>query len=129
MLAGGCDTPCAFRIVTRLEPGVRQVACCGATDIQDVDVPDQPDLAIDISQVALPNRVGGQDLWLTRTDCAQLFDGPYAGAWHRPQGDAEMPGADGAGVAGEGEPTHTVASGPLPGVRAGVFEQPRRQRL
>jgi hypothetical protein len=78
VLAGGCDTPCAFRIVTRLEPGVRQVACCGATDIQDVDVPDQPDLAIDISQVALPNRVGGQDLWLTRTDCAQLFDGPYA---------------------------------------------------
>ena len=40
-----------------------------------------------------------------------------------------MPSADGASVAGPGEPTHASASGPLQGVRAGVFEQPRRQRL
>jgi hypothetical protein len=78
VLAGACDTPCAFRILTRLELGARRVACCGGTDVQDVVVPDQPDLAIDISQVALMGRVGGQDLWLTKTDCEQLFDGAYA---------------------------------------------------
>lgn len=78
VLASACDTPCAFRIVTRLEVGARSVACCGAADAQDVVLPDEPDLAIDIAQVALPNRVGGQDLWLTTTDCQQLFDGPYA---------------------------------------------------
>lgn len=78
VLAGACDTPCAFRIVTRLELGVQRVACCGAAEVQDVVLPDQPDLAIDIAQAALPNRVGGQDLWLTSTDCQQLFEGPYA---------------------------------------------------
>ncbi len=91
VLAGGCDTPCAFRIVTRIEPGVRRVACCGAADIQDVDVPDEPDLAIDISQVALPDRVGGQDLWLTRTDCAAAVRRPVRRAGHRAPADAEMP--------------------------------------
>jgi hypothetical protein len=86
LVAAGCDTPCAFRIVTRIELTARRVPCCGAADFQDVTVPDEPDVAIDLSQVALPDRVGGQDLWLTRTDCAQLFDGPYAepGAGPRP---------------------------------------------
>ena len=78
VLAGACDTPCAFRIVTRIELGGRSVACCGAADVRDVVLPDEPDLAVDIAQVALPNRIGGQDLWLTRTDCQQLFDGAYA---------------------------------------------------
>ena len=77
VLAAGCDTPCAYRIVTRLELEARRVPCCGASDFQDITVPDEQDVAIDLSQVALPDRVGGQDLWLTTTDCAQLFDGPY----------------------------------------------------
>jgi hypothetical protein len=71
-----CDTPCAFRILTRLDLGGR-VACCGAADYQDVDLPDQAELAVDLAQAALQNRVGGQDLWLTRTDCEQLFEGVY----------------------------------------------------
>ena len=78
VLSGACDTPCAFRIVTRLELAPRSVACCGAADIQDVVLPDQPDLAVDIAQPALPERVGGQDVWLTSPDCEALFDGPYA---------------------------------------------------
>lgn len=78
LLAVACDTPCAFRILTRLEPGGRSVACCGAADSQDVAIPDEPDLAIDLAQVAVPDRAGGQDLWLTRTDCDRLFDQPYA---------------------------------------------------
>jgi hypothetical protein len=77
-LAAACDTPCAYRIVTRLDLEARRVPCCGASDFQDITVPDEPDVAIDLSQLALPDRVGGQDLWLTKTDCEQLFDGPYA---------------------------------------------------
>jgi hypothetical protein len=77
VLAGACDTPCAFRIVTRLELSGQRVPCCGAADYQDVTLPDEPDLAIDLSQVALPDRVGGQDLWLTTTDCPRLFEGTY----------------------------------------------------
>ena len=77
MMAAACDSPCAFRIVTRLEVGGRAVACCGAADMQDVVVPDEPDVAIDLSQRAVPDRVGGQDLWLTGPDCGQLFDAPY----------------------------------------------------
>ena len=48
VLAAACDTPCAFRIVTRLELAGRRVACCGGADVQDVTVPDEPDLAIDL---------------------------------------------------------------------------------
>ena len=77
-LAAGCDTPCAFRIVTRIELAAGRVPCCGVSPTSRSHVPDEPDLAIDLSQVALADRVGGQDLWLTRTDCEQLFDGPYA---------------------------------------------------
>lgn len=87
-----CDTPCAFRILTRLEFGVRPVPCCGAADVQDVVLPDQPDLAIDITQPALPDRVGGQDVWLTRTSCEVLFDGPYVepGTGPRPTPKCEV---------------------------------------
>lgn len=84
--SGACDTPCDYRIMARLEVGARAVGCCGAADIQDIVLPEQPDLAIDLAQVALSNRVGGQDLWLTIPDCLQLFDGPYVepGAGPRP---------------------------------------------
>lgn len=78
VLLGACDSPCAFRIMTRLELAARRVACCGATDVQDVVLPDQPDLAIDVAQEALSRRIGGQDVWLTDTDCQQLFDEPYS---------------------------------------------------
>ena len=66
--------------------------CCGAADVQDVVLPDQPDLAIDISQVALPGSAGGQDLWLTKADCQQLFDGLYAepGTGPRPTPKCEV---------------------------------------
>lgn len=77
MVAAACDSPCAFRIVTRLDVGGRAVACCGAADVRDIVIPDEPDVAIDLSQRAVPDRVGGQDLWLTGPDCEQLFDAPY----------------------------------------------------
>ena len=77
LASGACDTPCDYRIVARLELGARAVGCCGAADIQDVVLPDQPDLAIDLAQRALSNHVGGQDLWLTHPECQRLFDGPY----------------------------------------------------
>ena len=76
LLAAGCDAPYAYRMVTRLQLEARRVHCCGATDFQDITVPDEPDVAIGLSQVALAERVGGQDLWLTKTHCEQLFDGP-----------------------------------------------------
>lgn len=73
----GCDTPCGYRILTRLDSGTLTVGCCGAAAVTDVMIPDEPNLAVDLAQAALPDRVGGQDLWLTTTDCAQLFDQPY----------------------------------------------------
>ena len=121
VLAGACDTPCAFRIVTRLELDARRVACCGAADVQDIVLPDQPDLAIDISQVALPNRAGGQDLWLTKTDCEQLFDGPYAepGTGPRPMPKCQV--LAGPVSPGRVSPRTPLAPGAIQGVRAGVF--------
>ena len=91
LVGGACDTPCAFRIVTRFELAARSVACCGAADVQDVVLPDEPDLAVDIAQVALPDRVGGQDLWLTTTDCQQLFDAPYAESGTGPRPSPKCP--------------------------------------
>lgn len=73
----GCETSCGYRILTRLDSGPLTVGCCGAAAVADIMIPDEPNLAVDLAQVALPNRVGGQDLWLTTTDCAQLFDEPY----------------------------------------------------
>jgi hypothetical protein len=118
LVAAGCDTPCAFRIVTRIELTVRQVPCCGAADFQDVTVPDEPDVAIDLSQVALPDRVGGQDLWLTRTDCEQLFDGPYAES-----GTGPRPAPKCGVLAGPVSPGRVSPRTELPPGRYRVFAQ------
>jgi hypothetical protein len=76
LVASGCS-PCPFVIVLRLELGPRSVPCCGQPEFQEVVIPDQPDLAVDLAQTATPGRVGGQDAWLTTADCTQLFDEPY----------------------------------------------------
>lgn len=118
VLLGACDSPCAFRIVTRLELAARRVACCGAADVQDVVLPDQPDLAIDIAQEALPGRIGGQDLWLTSADCQQLFDGPYPepGTGPRPTPKCEV-------LAGPVSPGRVSPRTVLPHGRYRVFAQ------
>ena len=73
----GCDTPCNFRILDRLDSGTGQVGCCGGSATQEIVIPDERDLAIDIAQIATSPRTGGQDVYLTGTDCAVLFDAPY----------------------------------------------------
>lgn len=118
VLAAACDTPCAYRIVTRLELAARKVPCCGGADVQDVTVPDEPDVAIDLSQVALPDRVGGQDLWLTQTDCEQLFDGPYA-----EPGTGPRPTPKCAVLAGPVAPGRVSPRTTLPPGRYRVFAQ------
>lgn len=118
MMAAACDTPCAFRIVNRLEGGTRAVACCSASDVQDVVVPDEPDLAIDLRQAAVPDRVGGQDLWLTGPDCQQLFVGPYAEPGTGPRPTPQCPVLVGPVAPGRVSP-RTV----LPPGRYRVFAQ------
>ena len=73
----GCDTPCNFRILDRLDSGTGQVGCCGASATQEIVIPDERDLAVDIAQIATSPRTGGQDVYLTGIDCAVLFDAPY----------------------------------------------------
>jgi hypothetical protein len=72
-----CDTPCEFRIVARMSSTGSSVSCCGAFVVEDVVVPEQRDLAIDLAQIAVPNQQGGQDLFVTGPDCVRLFEGPY----------------------------------------------------
>lgn len=118
MMAIACDAPCAFRIVTRLDAGARAVACCGASDVQDVVVPDEPDVAIDLRQAALPDRLGGQDLWLTGSDCQQLFDAPYV-----EPGTGVRPTPQCAVLAGPIAPGRTSPRIVLPPGRYRVFVQ------
>jgi hypothetical protein len=72
-----CDSRCAYRTVSRIESDVGRVGCCGASAVEELAVPDAPGLAIELAQAAVDSRVGGQDLWLTRADCDQLFGGLY----------------------------------------------------
>ena len=72
----GCDH-CALRIVSRIDSGGRTIGCCGAQVVEDITVPDERDVAIDLRDVAIDGRDGGHDLWLTRTDCDRLFEAPY----------------------------------------------------
>ena len=80
-------------------------------------MPDQPDLAIDVSQVALPNRIGGQDLWLTKTDASSCSTGRTS-AGHRAKADAEMPV-----LVGPVSPGRVSPRTPLPPGRYRVFAQ------
>lgn len=67
-----CGDPCPFGLLARRQfPGV--VPCCGASIRQDFQSPD--DVEIDVASVALGG--GRVDVWVTRSDCDQLFDGPY----------------------------------------------------
>ena len=86
--------------------------------LQDVVLPDQPDLAIDISQVALPSSAGGQNLWLTKTECEQLFDGPSGepGTGPRPTPKCEV-------LAGPVSPGRVSPRTALPPGRYRVFAQ------
>lgn len=85
-LGAGCDTPCAYRILDRIERS-GEVGCCGAFAVEEIDVPDERDLAVDVALEALPAASGGQDVWVAPADCARLFEGPYAapGSGPRPE--------------------------------------------
>jgi hypothetical protein len=93
-LAAGsaCDMRCAFRIVLRVESGDRTVGCCGAYAVEDVEVPEERDQAVDLAHRSFGGGPGGHDLWLTRTDCTRLFDGPYPapGSGPRPAAKCEV---------------------------------------
>ncbi len=43
----------------------------------DVAVPSEPGLEVDLAHSVPNGQVSRADAWLTTTDCAQLFDGPY----------------------------------------------------
>jgi hypothetical protein len=72
-----CDR-CPFRLLAQ-RPVSAFVQCCGASAVHDVSVPDGADRQIDVSNTLFPTEDGRVDLWLTSTDCAQLFDGAYPG--------------------------------------------------
>lgn len=77
MVVASCDTPCHYRILDRIDSGTSQVGCCGASATQEIVIPEERDLAVDIAQVAIDTRSGGQDVYLTPLGCARLFDGAY----------------------------------------------------
>lgn len=82
LAAAGCES-CPFQITGRLE--VRGSLAPGEGRFRDVDVSDEESLEVDVSNTGLGG--GRVDAWLTRPDCAQLFDGPYPG----PGGAARCP--------------------------------------
>ena len=71
------STPCPFGNITRtgFEGNVTD-----AFRTHDVAVPSEPGLEVDLANSAPNGQVSRADAWLTTTDCAKLFDGPYPGA-------------------------------------------------
>jgi hypothetical protein len=111
ILVPGCDTRCAYRIVSRIESGAGRVGCCGASAVEDVTLPAGPGLAVDLAQAAFDSHVGGQDLWMTRDDCAQLFEGPYAAPGTGPRPVPRCDVVAGPVPAGRVSPRAEVAPG------------------
>jgi hypothetical protein len=57
------------------------VAPGGGSFFQDVALkPERGDMEIDLANTAHPAQLGLLDAYLTNTNCAKLFDGPYPGS-------------------------------------------------
>lgn len=110
-LTGACDTPCAYRIVDRMDSGVRAIACCGAIDAQEIALPDAHDLAMAIYQQPVAGGTAGQDLWVTGPDCNRLFDEPYSAPGKGPRPVPRCPVFIGPVSPGRTSPRASMAPG------------------
>jgi hypothetical protein len=79
-----CSGPCGLGLrdrVTVQGNGARALAPGGGSFFQDVVLkPQRGDMEIDLANTAHPAQPGLLDAYLTNTNCAKLFDGPYPGS-------------------------------------------------
>jgi hypothetical protein len=68
-----CGSPCPFGLLSRRQY-TNNVPCCGTSVRQDFAVPANVELEVSNGQSSTDARV---DVWVTRADCAQVFNGPY----------------------------------------------------
>ena len=113
-----CDTRCAFRIVARIDSGAGTVGCCGGHAVEDVVVPDERDVAVDLIDRVSSGRAGGHELWLTGPTCDRLFEGPYPAP-----GDGPRPTPRCPVLLGPVEPGRLSPRAPLAPGRYRVFVQ------
>ncbi len=82
--AAACSGPCGLGLhdrVTVQGADARALAPGGGSFFQDVVLrPQRGDMEIDLANTAHPAQPGLLDAYLTNTNCAKLFDGPYPGS-------------------------------------------------
>ena len=76
----GCSSPCGLGLRDRVV-AEGTVAPGGGSLFRDVVLkPQRGDMEIDLANTAHPAQPGVLDAYLTSTNCAKLFDGPYPGS-------------------------------------------------
>lgn len=80
------DPPCPFGAAQRIHLGGLHMAP-GTYHHHDFTAPELDRLAIDLASAEIPGQTARVDGWVTRGDCAELFDRPY------PRPDGSLPAA------------------------------------